>query len=79
MRVKAMLFCIRPDFLDNVSLGRMPPASKRIFDDLVADFKATFYWRQSAHQTNGNGEYRHWLPNDRNQATHQTNGNGDKL
>lgn len=53
LRVKAILFVVRPDFLERQSLGRMSKTSKRILNDLVVDFKGTFVW-QSAHQTNGN-------------------------
>jgi hypothetical protein len=42
MRVKAMIFVVRPDFLDARSLTRLSPGSKRIFGDLVADFRGTF-------------------------------------
>ena len=50
MRVKAMLFVVRPDFLDGRSLGRLSPTSKRILDDLVADFQATFVVKSDGEQ-----------------------------
>lgn len=55
MRVVAMLVVVRPDFIETKSLRLMSWASKRIFDDLVNDFRLNFVVRGSAHQVNVNG------------------------
>jgi hypothetical protein len=54
LRVVAMIVCVRPDFVDPKSLGRMSRTSKQSFDALVLDFKATFYVNQTAKTTTGN-------------------------
>jgi hypothetical protein len=50
MRVVAMLVCVRPDFIQEKSLGQMSPTSKQNLSKLVVDFRSTFGWRASTHQ-----------------------------
>jgi hypothetical protein len=50
MRVVAMLYVVRPDFLKEKSLGRMSATSKENLSKLVVDFRLTFGWRESGHQ-----------------------------
>jgi hypothetical protein len=50
MRVVAMLFVVRPDFIQQESLRRMPLASKQSFDALVLDFRNTFTLRPFVNQ-----------------------------
>jgi hypothetical protein len=45
MRVLVLLVCVRPDFIEEKCLGQMSRASKRLFDDLVNDFRSTFTLR----------------------------------
>lgn len=51
MRVVAMLFVVRPDFIEEKSLRRMSRTSKQSFDALVLDFRMTFTLRPSVNQT----------------------------
>jgi hypothetical protein len=55
-RVTAMLFCIRPDFVEGRSLKFMSNSSKQNLSKLVVDFRATFGLRQSAHQAAKNSK-----------------------
>jgi hypothetical protein len=50
MRVVAMLFVVRPDFIEQRSLGKMSQASRQSFDALVLDFRSTFTLRNSVNQ-----------------------------
>jgi hypothetical protein len=45
MRVLAVLVVVRPDFIEEKSLGQMSRGSKRLFDELVNDFRSTFTLR----------------------------------
>jgi hypothetical protein len=45
MRVVALLICVRPDFIEPKSFGRMSRASKRVCNELVNDFRSTFTLR----------------------------------
>jgi hypothetical protein len=49
-RVTAMLFVVRPDFIEGRSLKFMSSSSKQNLSKLIVDFRATFGWRESAHQ-----------------------------
>lgn len=50
MRVTAMNECVRPDFNQGRSLGRMSKTSKQNLSKLMTDFRKTFNLRESAHQ-----------------------------
>jgi hypothetical protein len=45
MRITALLVVVRPDFIEEKSLGQMSRGSKRLFDEVVNDFRSTFTFR----------------------------------